>query len=261
MNNFIERMLTIIFGSTLGIFMLTYNTYTMILFFIIGVVFIYGELIYALHQGNKLNNKDLILLTILTALFYANRYANRYANDTVYIIYLLLLLLNVSTKPLKLLMFLIAGILWIWPSVYLCIKYAVFDVRLFICLAGITWTTDGGAYIWGKLFGRTKLAPYISPNKTVEGTFLGILSSVFIAYFVSYYYTFILWGDLLILSIIYGVFGQIGDLVESRFKRWVGIKDAGKILPGMGGVNDRCDSIYLAIPIGHIYILLRGYVI
>ena len=60
MNNFIERMLTIIFGSTLGIFMLTYNTYTMILFFITGVVFIYGELIYALHQGNKLNNKDLI---------------------------------------------------------------------------------------------------------------------------------------------------------------------------------------------------------
>ena len=259
MNNFIERMITIIFGSTLGIFMLTYNTYTMILFFVIGVVFIYGELIYALHKGNKLNNKDLILLTILVALFYVDRYTDNTVNILYLIYLLLLLLLTISTKPLKIVIFLLAGILWIFPSVYLCVKYATFDVRLFICLTGITWTTDGGAYIWGKLFGRTKLAPYISPNKTIEGTFLGILSSVFITYFISYYYTFILYGDLLILSIIYGVFGQIGDLVESRFKRWVGIKDAGKLLPGMGGVNDRCDSIYLAIPIGHIYILLRGY--
>lgn len=111
------------------------------------------------------------------------------------------------------------------------------------------WVCDTAAYFGGWAFGKHKLAPVISPNKTIEGGIFGLVFGII---------TFVLLGVLLLPSlqveylwlsgIIVGVFGQLGDLVESRFKRDTGVKDTSTILPGHGGFLDRFDSIIFISP-------------
>ena len=105
----------------------------------------------------------------------------------------------------------------------------------------IVWATDIGAYLFGRQFGQNKLLPKVSPNKTIEGSVGGILSAIIVA--------LIFW--LLICTIIFSIFGQFGDLVESAIKRHFGVKDSGNLIPGHGGVLDRCDSWIFVFPIMH----------
>ena len=108
----------------------------------------------------------------------------------------------------------------------------------------VIWATDSGAYLVGRRFGATKLAPTVSPNKTVEGLAGGLL----LASLVGGLYNFLVQpnlGDIhhvWMLTLAMSMFGQLGDLVESAFKRHFGVKDSGQFLPGHGGVLDRFDS-------------------
>jgi CDP-diglyceride synthetase len=122
----------------------------------------------------------------------------------------------------------------------------------------IVWATDIGAYMFGRKYGKRKLWPEISPNKTIEGALGGILSAVVVAliYLLAFpakeYFnqgTFVL----LIATIVFSVVGQFGDLVESAFKRHYGVKDSGNILPGHGGILDRFDSLLFVFPIMHLF--------
>lgn len=111
------------------------------------------------------------------------------------------------------------------------------------------WICDTAAYFGGRLLGRHKLAPVTSPNKTIEGGIFGLVFGIF---------TFLAAGILLlptleveylwIFGIIVGIFGQLGDLVESRLKRDAGVKDTSPILPGHGGFLDRFDSLLFISP-------------
>lgn len=119
------------------------------------------------------------------------------------------------------------------------------------------WATDSGAYFCGSAFGRRKLLPAISPNKTVEGALGGILSAVIVA-FLFFFFTD-LKSDftlpvLLASSIVLSIFGQIGDLVESALKRYYGVKDSGKLLPGHGGILDRVDSWLFVFPVLYFFL-------
>ncbi|WP_174735040.1 phosphatidate cytidylyltransferase [Mesobacillus harenae] len=121
----------------------------------------------------------------------------------------------------------------------------------------IIWATDSGAYFIGKATGKTKLWPEISPNKTVEGFFGGIVSALAVAIL------FILFSDieasfltLALATAFLSVFGQIGDLVESALKRHYHVKDSGNILPGHGGILDRFDSLLFVWPLMHFFHLL-----
>ena len=121
--------------------------------------------------------------------------------------------------------------------------------------------TDVGAYTFGSLFGRRKLAPKLSPNKTVEGAVGGLLLAaavVFGALFllerlaglrVNVY-------DALLFSLLVSSAAQLGDLFESLLKRWAGVKDAGVFLPGHGGVLDRIDSALVAFPVTYFFVTL-----
>jgi len=162
-----------------------------------------------------------------------------------------------SEEPLKVFPYYLIGILWTYPTIYLSYNYVQLDSVLFIVITTIIWFSDGGAYIFGKLLGKNKLAPTISPNKTIEGAIGGVLTSTVVAYLFSFWYFKIYYYDLIILGLLYGIFGNIGDLVESKFKRWVGVKDSGFLFGNSGGVLDKTDSLFFAIPIGHIYLLLR----
>ncbi|MGY3703963.1 phosphatidate cytidylyltransferase [Vagococcus martis] len=117
----------------------------------------------------------------------------------------------------------------------------------------IVWSTDIGAYMVGRKYGQRKLAPDISPNKTIEGSLGGIASAMV----VSLVYTMI-WPmtynifAMLLLTILFSIVGQLGDLVESSYKRYYGVKDSGNILPGHGGILDRFDSLLFVFPFMHL---------
>ena len=117
-------------------------------------------------------------------------------------------------------------------------------------------TMDIFAYLGGKLFGKRKIIPAISKGKTIEGTFIGLVSTIFISYFIKDLMNFNV-----IYSLIYGFFIGIlaffGDLLESAFKRKIGVKDSGKLIPGHGGLMDRFDGYFLVIPFLYIFINLK----
>lgn len=118
----------------------------------------------------------------------------------------------------------------------------------------IAFATDTFAYTVGNLFGKNKLAPEISPNKTVEGFLGGILGSLVASLAYAIYLGINSLGHIIVLSILGSVVSQAGDLVASRIKRITGIKDFGFIMPGHGGVLDRFDSIIFSSPIIYYYI-------
>ena len=120
----------------------------------------------------------------------------------------------------------------------------------------VVFATDTGAFFTGRLIGRHRMAPTISPGKTWEGAFGGFLWAIVVALLLGYFLELSvpIWQAATIGAVI-GIIAQIGDLLESRLKRASGVKDAGSLLPGHGGVLDRADSIVLALPA--VYYLVK----
>ena len=146
-----------------------------------------------------------------------------------------------------------------WGAAYIGLLYPyVFYVRTIstetgghwlLFLLGSLWLSDTLAMFVGKGLGKHKLAPTVSPNKTVEGYTGGIFGGIIVAIIMKFW----LLSDisivyLLIAGLIISIVGQLGDLVESMWKRSHGIKDSSKIIPGHGGVLDRFDSLLFAAP-------------
>lgn len=121
---------------------------------------------------------------------------------------------------------------------------------LLICL--IVWSNDIFAYYTGRLIGKTKMSPRVSPNKTIEGLVGGLIGGVVVAFVFNYFYEDIDFKniELIVLALIIGLAGVFGDLFESLLKRAGDVKDSGTIIPGHGGVLDRIDSLIFAIPVG-----------
>jgi len=123
-------------------------------------------------------------------------------------------------------------------------------VLVFACV--LVWAADSLAYFAGRFFGRTKLAPAISPGKTVEGVIGGLIGVGMLAWLGNVF----LWGyagiefiEWLALALVAALYSVLGDLLESKFKRAAGVKDSGTLLPGHGGVLDRIDATTAALPI------------
>jgi phosphatidate cytidylyltransferase len=116
----------------------------------------------------------------------------------------------------------------------------------------IVWMGDSAAYFVGRALGRHPLAPHLSPKKTWEGTFASILGSLAVALVFSRWVNIPL-PQLLGMAAAANVFGQMGDLLESAYKRSAGVKDSGTLLPGHGGILDRIDALILAIPVVWYY--------
>ena len=127
-----------------------------------------------------------------------------------------------------------------------CYTGAILLLYIFV----LVWTTDTGAYFAGRTFGKRKLAPKVSPGKTVEGFIGGVSVALLISLVVYYSNLFNLKLNAFFISSFFAILASVlGDLTESMFKREAGIKDSGNLIPGHGGILDRIDSLTAAVPI------------
>ena len=127
--------------------------------------------------------------------------------------------------------------------------------RLLLFALVITWAGDTTAYFVGRAIGKHPLAPHISPKKTWEGSVGSMIGSLIVAW-AFHYWIRIPIGHLVAMAVIGNVAGQMGDLLESAYKRSAGVKDSGGLLPGHGGVLDRIDALILCIPVIWYYVVL-----
>ncbi len=122
------------------------------------------------------------------------------------------------------------------------------------------WGYDTCAYFAGIKWGRRKLAPEISPNKSVEGALAGALGAVFLSVAAAWLFPHLLSpltaGPAVVLGLGVSIFSQLGDLLESALKRQTAVKDSGSLIPGHGGVLDRFDSLWMAAPFAYYFFLL-----
>lgn len=151
---------------------------------------------------------------------------------------------------------LIAGILYVFGSWRCAIGLREISPHWLMFALLVNWVGDIGAYYVGRNFGRHKLAPRVSPNKSWEGAFGSVVASLLLA-------GAYLWRSLpgigiamiVVVTIVANATGQLGDLAESAMKRGAGVKDSGSLLPGHGGFLDRVDSTLFVLPV--VYALAR----
>jgi phosphatidate cytidylyltransferase len=142
-----------------------------------------------------------------------------------------------------------------------------YNAKIIIGLFVLIWTNDTFAYLVGKSIGKHKLFERISPKKTIEGFLGGVVFAAFAGFLISKLYiepkpefsskSILIW---IIIALIVSIFGTIGDLIESKFKRVAGVKDSGAIMPGHGGVLDRLDSVIFVAPIIFLFYQILYYV-
>jgi phosphatidate cytidylyltransferase len=129
----------------------------------------------------------------------------------------------------------------------------------------LTWLSDTFAYFAGRLWGKRKLIPRVSPGKTVAGALGAVIGTPLAAVgYALFLQRFATWRPELMEAALFGVAvsmaAQVGDLAESLLKRDVGVKDSGKLLPGHGGALDRFDSLFFTLPLGYaFFVLLVGH--
>lgn len=133
----------------------------------------------------------------------------------------------------------------------------MYDKSFIIMLFCLIWINDIFAYLTGMAFGKHKLFERISPKKTIEGSMGGLIMTVLAAWLVNHYWLGIFndW-KMMGLAAIVVIFGSLGDLCESMMKRQAGVKDSGNVIPGHGGVLDRFDATFMAVPFVYCYLML-----
>jgi len=134
----------------------------------------------------------------------------------------------------------------------------IFSPGIIIGFFLLIWANDTGAYLTGISIGRHKLMERISPKKTWEGFFGGIIIAAFVAWLLSDWLGVVNKIHWVIISLIISLAGTYGDLIESMLKRSIGVKDSGTIMPGHGGFLDRFDSAIISFPIVYLFISLFG---
>jgi len=138
--------------------------------------------------------------------------------------------------------------------------YKTYDTLILLYVFILMWVNDSFAFLYGKNFGKQKLFERISPKKTVEGFLAGFICTIITAIIISYFHDNLSLYNWIIIAILVSVFGTLGDLIQSKFKRKALVKDSGKILPGHGGVFDRMDSIIFSSTFVYAFLFIINHV-
>ena len=146
------------------------------------------------------------------------------------------------------------ALLGVWSALVLIHQQSDVGPKLTMLILLIVWAADSTAYFSGKFFGLHKLAPEISPNKTIEGVIGGVLGACIVTVCYVHWVFHLPWSDIsllawLFIAIFTSLISVAGDLFQSRLKRIAGVKDSGSLLPGHGGVLDRIDGLIAAAPV------------
>ncbi|UFU01058.1 phosphatidate cytidylyltransferase [Radiobacillus kanasensis] len=203
---------------------------------------------------------SIISIALLWVLLIPDSYIEQISDNpftkSEFMLFFVLLLLGYTVLVKNKFTFEDAGFL-VLSAVYVGLGFYYFmeaskDLAIVFYAILVILATDTGAYFFGRAFGKRKLWPEISPNKTIEGAVGGIILACAVALifqiFVPILSSVIV---LLFVTILASIVGQIGDLVESAFKRYYDVKDSGNILPGHGGILDRFDSWIFVFPLLH----------
>ena len=138
-----------------------------------------------------------------------------------------------------------------------CPLSAINGKLLTILLFALVWINDIFAYLSGMAFGRHPLFKRISPKKTIEGSLGGCAMTVLVAYLANHFWLHAMGNlEMMGLAAVVVVFGSLGDLCESMLKRQAGVKDSGDVIPGHGGILDRFDAMFLAVPFVFCYLII-----
>ena len=270
MNNFTQRAITgaiFVFVMITGIF---WNSYSMLILF--GVISLltlwefYGIVpktdhtilrIYSVITGTA--------VYFLSAMYFQNLLDAKYLVLIFPFIFFIavLELYRKKNKPFGNIAYAILGLVYIsLPFAflnYLAIYHPLgiqigYNPWLVMGFFILIWTNDTGAYLAGRAFGKYKLFERISPKKTWEGAVGGLILTLLAAFILNKYTSLLNLTHWLVIAAIIVVFGNLGDLTESLFKRSVNIKDSGSILPGHGGLLDRFDAVLIAAPMVFTYV-------
>ena len=263
-----QRTLINLIGFPLILFIVYQENYLFPLFFFLVSVLSIKEFI---DLGNlKDYSINSIFLYALSILIFFPKYFKFVDTILDINIFYILIILFVSIweifrfkrKPFANVSLTILGLVWIilFLSKAIDIRDIVGGRELILCMFLSVWSCDSAAFYFGSKFGKKKILPQISPNKTWVGTLAGYFSSLLIvSLFVRFdafsmiKYSFEV-KDIIILGSIFGIIGQLGDFFESMFKREIDVKDSGTILQGHGGVLDRFDSLLFVIPSLYLYV-------
>jgi phosphatidate cytidylyltransferase len=214
---------------------------------------------FILFNLNNTINTNEILLLISTLVVSVKSLLFLFEKETKYI--------NTASKYVFLIGYLIVPIIIFTKIPFLSaddqfinIHTINYNPKVIISILGIIWMNDTFAYLVGISIGKNKLFEKISPKKTIEGFVGGIFFSMITGILLATYYLYQSIIQWIILALIIGVFGTLGDLIESKFKRNAGVKDSGTIMPGHGGFLDRLDSIIFVAPFIYLFYQILYYV-
>jgi phosphatidate cytidylyltransferase len=270
MNNLVLRAITGAIFATVVLGSVLWNPFAQMavfsIFMVLGLVEFYA--LFKNHSVVKVSKEiglfiGLFIFTLMIGI--SLEWLPELSLVLVFPLFFTLILTELWTKkehPLINISVLVFGIIYVVGPFYLTIDMNLRDdsyMPSVVAMFLLIWTNDTFAYLSGRLFGRTKLFERISPKKTWEGTIGGVVMTILLGFIIG---TFINQGETMfwvISAIIIAPCSIFGDLLESLFKRSLGIKDSGTILPGHGGILDRFDAALFSIPFFYCWTMIYHY--
>ena len=264
MKNFTIRLLTAIVYAGTIIFSVIYSSYTFLVLFMIVIILCSREFYRLINVLGETKINPFVhgaggAVLFLTVFLFISGITDRYI-FSLYLLYiagtLIYELYARQKNPITRLSYIILG------QCYIALPFSVLNLLAFpdstanppvyqwiwvIALFVFIWVNDTGAYLTGVPFGKHRLWERISPKKSWEGFFGGLVFTIASAFIFAYFHPQIAWYHWVALSVGVVVFSTYGDLIESLIKRSVEVKDSGRLLPGHGGFLDRFDSLLLAV--------------